>query len=78
MLAPIIAHRPYYRSDRSETARQLLELDNPAPAGVEDDSGQSAISWMITKMPPVVSMSSSITRVCPSPLPYLIYLCMCV
>ena len=44
-----------YITDRSESARLLLEIDEPAPAGVEDDSGQSAISWMITKMPPVVS-----------------------
>ena len=42
-------------ADRSETARMLLELDDPAPAGVEDLSGQAAIVWMIKKMPPVVS-----------------------
>ena len=42
-------------TDRSETARMLLELDDPAPAGVVDHSGQSAIVWMITKMAPVVS-----------------------
>ena len=42
-------------ADRSETARLLLELDDPAPAGVEDLGGQSAIVWMIVKMPPVVS-----------------------
>lgn len=42
-------------ADRSETARVLMELDDPAPAGVEDDSGQAAIVWMVTKMPPVVS-----------------------
>ena len=41
--------------DRSETARLLMELPDPAPAGVEDHSGQSAVVWMITKMPPVVS-----------------------
>jgi hypothetical protein len=40
--------------DRSETARLLLELPDPAPAGVEDSSGQAAIVWMIKKMPPVV------------------------
>ena len=45
-------------TDRSETARTLLELDDPAPAGVEDDGGQSAIVWMIIKMPPVVSTNS--------------------
>ncbi len=43
-------------ADRSETARLLLEVDDPAPAGVEDISGQAAIVWMITKMPPVVSI----------------------
>ena len=32
-----------------------MELPDPAPAGVEDKSGQSAVVWMITKMPPVVS-----------------------
>ena len=32
-----------------------MELPDPAPAGVEDHSGQSAVVWMITKMPPVVS-----------------------
>ena len=42
-------------SDRSEAVRYLLELDEPAPAGVTDKSGQSAIVWMITKMPGVVS-----------------------
>lgn len=35
-----------------------MELDDPAPAGVEDLSGQAAIVWMITKMPPVVSVQS--------------------
>ena len=44
----------FIHSDRSETARMLLELDDPAPAGTEDDSGQAAIVWMINKMPPVV------------------------
>ena len=39
-------------SDRSETARLLLELN--APVGVTDDQGQKAITWMITKMAPVV------------------------
>ena len=32
-----------------------MEWPDPAPAGVQDNSGQSAIVWMITKMPPVVS-----------------------
>ena len=41
-------------SDRSDTAKLLLELDDPAPAGVMDNSGQAAIVWMISKMPPVV------------------------
>ena len=40
-------------SDRSETARLLLELN--APVGVSDNQGQKAITWMITKMAPVVS-----------------------
>ncbi|XP_060608623.1 uncharacterized protein LOC132760627 isoform X3 [Ruditapes philippinarum] len=39
--------------DRSETARLLLDLE--APAGVTDLKGQSVISWMITKMPPVAA-----------------------
>lgn len=41
--------------DRSETARILLDLD--APAGVTDDKGMSAVTWMITKMPPVASQA---------------------
>ncbi|KAI0229397.1 hypothetical protein LSAT2_020202 [Lamellibrachia satsuma] len=45
--------------DRSETARLLLELDDPALAGVEDNSGQSAIAWMITKMPTVAKLALS-------------------
>ncbi|CAD5123450.1 DgyrCDS11796 [Dimorphilus gyrociliatus] len=43
--------------DRSETARMLIELDDPAPAGVIDDSGQSAVVLMITKMPPVAKLA---------------------
>lgn len=39
--------------DRSETARLLLDLE--APAGVSDVKGQSVITWMITKMPPVAA-----------------------
>ena len=54
--------------DRSESARLLLELDEPAPAGVEDLSGQSAIVWMIIKMPPVVSHTADKYM-------YHIYLC---
>ena len=42
--------------DRSETAKFLLELNDAASAGVEDDQGQAAIVWMIAKMPPVVRM----------------------
>ncbi|KAK7492930.1 hypothetical protein BaRGS_00015877 [Batillaria attramentaria] len=38
--------------DRSETARLLLELE--APIGVSDYQGQKAITWMITKMAPVL------------------------
>ncbi|KAK2177712.1 hypothetical protein NP493_583g02067 [Ridgeia piscesae] len=45
--------------DRSETARLLLELDDPAVAGVEDYTGQSAIAWMITKMPTVAKIALS-------------------
>ena len=37
--------------DRSETARFLIE--SGAPAGVADESGQTALAWMIVKMPPV-------------------------
>ena len=43
--------------DRSETAKLLLELPDPASARVEDNQGQTAIVWMIAKMPPVVSVS---------------------
>ena len=53
----------YIVSDRSETARLLLELN--APIGVSDNQGQKAITWMITKMAPVVS-----------PLFYQYYICM--
>ena len=53
----------YIVSDRSETARLLLELN--APIGVSDNHGQKAITWMITKMAPVVS-----------PLFYQYYTCM--
>ena len=53
----------YIISDRSETARLLLELN--APIGVSDNQGQKAITWMITKMAPVVS-----------PLFYQYYICM--
>ena len=42
-------------TDRSETARLLLELN--APIGVSDNQGQKAITWMITKMAPVVSIA---------------------
>lgn len=49
-------------ADRSESARTLLELDDPAPAGVEDESGQAAIVWMITKMPPVVRRLTLVDR----------------
>jgi hypothetical protein len=42
--------------DRSETAKFLLELADPATAMVEDESGQTAITWMISKMPPVVGV----------------------
>ena len=42
-------------SDRSETARQLLELE--APAGMSDNKGQATMTWLITKMPPVVGYS---------------------
>lgn len=38
-------------SDRSETAKYLI--DQGAPAGVEDSSGSSVMSFMISKMPPV-------------------------
>ena len=48
-----------FPADRSETAKFLLELSDPAPAGVEDDQGQAAIVWMIAKMPPVVSSTST-------------------
>ena len=51
---PLINYHVYFFSDRSETARFLLELDDSAPAGVEDNSGQAAIVWMIQKMPLVV------------------------
>ena len=44
--------------DRSETAKLLLELPDPASARVEDNQGQTAIVWMIAKMPPVVGVSS--------------------
>ncbi|XP_064624369.1 transient receptor potential cation channel subfamily A member 1-like isoform X1 [Lineus longissimus] len=37
--------------DRSETAGLLLELGSPV--GVQDDSGQPCIVWMISKMAPV-------------------------
>lgn len=42
-------------TDRSETARCLLELDTPAPVGAVDECGQSPIISMIAKMPGVVS-----------------------
>ena len=38
-------------TDRSETARHLLE--EHAPVGVVDDCGQPAMTWMISKMAPV-------------------------
>lgn len=43
--------------DRSETAKFLLELADPATAMVEDESGQTAITWMISKMPPVAKLA---------------------
>ncbi|KAK6191478.1 hypothetical protein SNE40_003156 [Patella caerulea] len=39
--------------DRSESSRFLLTLG--APAGVNDQQGQKAIAWMITKMAPVAN-----------------------
>ncbi|OAF72092.1 hypothetical protein A3Q56_00136 [Intoshia linei] len=39
--------------DRSETSRTLLQLEPPAKVTTFDDSGQSAISCMIIKMPQV-------------------------
>ena len=38
-------------SDRSETAKYLI--DEGAPAGVQDGTGSSVMSFMISKMPPV-------------------------
>jgi len=42
-----------YFADRSESARYLLEKN--AIVGVTDKHGNKALSWMINKMPPVVS-----------------------
>ena len=55
-----------FPADRSETAKFLLELSDPAPAGVEDDQGQAAIVWMIAKMPPVVCSTSYCAKYSPS------------
>ena len=40
-----------------------MELQDPAPAGVEDHCGQAAVVWMITKMPPVVSLFVTVERI---------------
>ena len=42
-------------TDRSETAKYLLELG--ADASDKDDSGQPALVLMITKMPAVVRLT---------------------
>lgn len=55
MLMILITLSTLLCTDRSETARYLLELPVPADAGVEDNSGQAAITWMVAKMPTVVS-----------------------
>lgn len=43
-------------TDRSESAQILL--NNKASATTRDVSGQICLSWMIVKMPPVVSFQS--------------------
>ena len=57
--------------DRSETAKLLLELPDPASARVEDNQGQTAIVWMIAKMPPVVGVSSRPIKFILKHVPYL-------
>lgn len=42
-------------TDRSETASLLL--DYKANVRISDNSGMKPLSWMITKMPPVVGIA---------------------